>query len=181
MSTQQSVVAPLGVLLEEHEGLTKLFESHQRALLAKDLDNAIPVLSKFQDDLLRHIRFEEAWLLPKYAQEGGETAGGTLAIFQAEHRKLQEMMESLARATQNLVTASDPDAQIIAIFDQETVFKGLFNHHAHREQNILFPRLEARTTAAERKELLEKHAALDVQSTDARTGGQRFVDVFAVL
>jgi len=152
-------VAELAALLQEHESLNKLFECHQRALLAKDVNNAVLILSKFQADMLRHICFEETCVLPKFVQAGGETAGGTLAIFQAEHQKLKEMIESLRRATLHLFNASDLDAQVITIFDQETFFKGLFRHHADREQNILIPRLQARTTTGERKELLEKHAA----------------------
>jgi hemerythrin-like domain-containing protein len=83
-------------------------------------------------------------VLPKYVQQGLETAGGTLEIFQAEHRKLKEMIQSLTRATLRLFNADDLDAQLIAIFDQETLFKGLFKHHADREQSILIPRLLAR-------------------------------------
>jgi hemerythrin-like domain-containing protein len=180
MNLKESVDPSLGILLDEHEHLGRLFDSHQRALLAKDIDNATLLLSKFQDDLLRHIRFEETSVLPKYVQEAGETEGGTLAIFQAEHRKLQEMIDSLRRATLHLFSARDLDAQIIAIFEKETLFKGLFQHHAHREQNILIPRLETRTTAAERKDLLEKHAALGVRLEAASSSVQRFVDVFAV-
>jgi iron-sulfur cluster repair protein YtfE (RIC family) len=148
----------LVVLLEDHEELDGLFDSHQRVLLAKDIDNAVAILLKFQESLLRHIGFEETFLLPKYAQEGGETAGGTLAIFQAEHQKLKTVTDRLIRETTGLYGASDLDAQIIAIFDEETLFKGLFEHHALREKNILIPRLDARTTPAERMDLLERHA-----------------------
>jgi hemerythrin-like domain-containing protein len=179
MSLNKSVDEPLGVLLEEHESLSRLFECHQRALLGKDIDNAVLILSKFHDDLSRHIRFEESYVLPKYAEEGGETPGGTLAIFQAEHRKLRDMTDSLKRATLRLYSASDLDAQTIAILDQETTFKGLFKHHALREQNILFPGLEARTTKAERKEMLEKHAALEPRLNTASREIERFADPFA--
>jgi hemerythrin-like domain-containing protein len=181
MNTDNAKTDSLAGLLEEHDALFGLFDSHQRALLARDIDNAVPIFSKFQEDLLRHIGFEEECVLPKYAQEGGETAGGTLAIFQAEHRKLREMMDKLATETLALYTAGDVDAQIIAIFDQETLFKGLLKHHALREQNILIPRLEARTTTKERKQLLEKHAHLEQRPAAAAAGVQRFVDTFAVL
>jgi hemerythrin-like domain-containing protein len=148
----------LAIVLEDHKELLGLFDSHQRALLAKDIDSAIAILLKFQESLLRHIGFEETSLLPKYAQEGGETAGGTLAIFQAEHQKLKTVTDRLTRETIALYGASDLDAQIISILDEETLFKGLFGHHALREKNILIPRLDALTTPAERMEVLEKYA-----------------------
>ena len=154
MTKKKSAGESLGVLLREHEELVQLFDRHQRSLVRKDVDDAIAFFSKFQDGLSRHIAFEESRLLPKYAQEGGEVAGGTLAIFQAEHRKLLEMMGKLAKDCMALFAAADLDGRIIAILDQETLFKGLLSHHMHREQNILIPRLEARTTASERRELL---------------------------
>ena len=181
MNTKNCIDLSLDVLGEEHGELCRLFDSHQRALLAKDIDNAIPILSKFREDLARHIEFEEASILPKYAQEGGETAGGTLAIFQAEHRKLRDMMTLLETETIALYDAHDLDAQIIEILDQESLFKGLLTHHAHREENILIPRIEARTTAEERKALLDKHAALEPRSEVKAQSEQRFVDTFSVL
>lgn len=159
MTSKTAVDESLDLLLGEHEEVRKLFDIHQRALLAGDVENAVSILSKFRDDLERHVGFEEAWLLPKYAQEGGETAGGTLTIFQAEHRKLKDMMEALFREALGLYTATDLDGAIISILDKEALFKSLLEHHMHREQNILLPRLEARTTPAERKELLVKRVA----------------------
>ena len=93
--------------------------------------------SKFQHSLSRHIAFEESHLLPKYAQEGGEVAGGTLAIFQAEHRKLLEMMDKLAKDCMALFAAADLDGQIIVILDQETLFKGLLSDEEDKEKRSL--------------------------------------------
>jgi hemerythrin-like domain-containing protein len=168
-----------GFLVDDHEELHRLFDNHQRALLAKDIDTAMTALLKFQHDLERHIDFEETLLLPKYAQEGGETTGGTMTIFLAEHRKLREMLDKLSHETLALYAASDVDAKIIEILDQEALFKGLLSHHALREHNILIPRLESRTTPAERDRLLKKHAALATGSTDGSPNELRFVDAFA--
>jgi iron-sulfur cluster repair protein YtfE (RIC family) len=162
MST--SLNKTLGFLSDDHEKLHRLFENHQRALLAKHIDSAITTLLKFQGDLERHIHFEETSLLAKYAQEGGETAGGTLTIFLSEHRKLRQLLDKLSHETAALYTARDIDAEIIRIFDEEAMFKGLLSHHALREHNILIPRLEDRTTAAERDLLQEKHTALGRRS-----------------
>ena len=150
----------LSALLRDHEGLRGLFEDHQRSLLNKDIDNAVGIFTEFEEVLSRHIRFEETYLLPKYAQEGGETAGGTLAIFQAEHEKLLAVTSQLAHEILALYGGTDIDAQIIRLLDQETSLKGLLDHHAHREENILAPRLEERTTSAERADLLQQHKSL---------------------
>jgi hemerythrin-like domain-containing protein len=100
--------------------------------------------------LERHIALEDQVLLPLYAAKGAETEGGTLTIFHAEHRKLREMVAALARDTEALGSSTDLLGSILKLFDQEAMFKGLFSHHADREENLLFPRLEACTTAAER-------------------------------
>ena len=155
MSAKQTFAS----ILAEHSELERLFDKHQRALLSKDLEAAVATLKTFENELGRHLSIEDQVLLPLYAAKGGEVEGGTLAIFHAEHRKLQEMAASLARVTAALESASDLLGAILQLLDQEALFKGLFSHHAQREENLLFPRLEACTTAAERKRVIPKDIA----------------------
>jgi hemerythrin-like domain-containing protein len=143
-------------VLAEHSELEQLFEKHQRALLSKDLEGAVATLKTFENELGRHIAVEDEVLLPLYAAKGGEVEGGTLSIFHAEHRKLQEMTGSLARETALLESSSDLLGSILKLLDQETLFKGLFSHHALREENLLFPKLEACTTEGERRRVFGK-------------------------
>src|SRR5262249_59303313 len=140
----------------QHSELERLFDKHQRALLSKDLEGALATLKTFENELGRHIALEDEVLVPLYAAKGGEVEGGTLAIFHAEHRKLQEMSTSLVRSTEALESSSDVLGSILKLLDQEAVFKGLFSHHATREENLLFPKLEACTTAAEWKRVFRK-------------------------
>ena len=137
-------------LLSEHRDLGRLFESHQRALLSRDLGAAFATITTFENALQQHISYEDDVLLPLYASKAGEVEGGTLAIFQAEHRKLSEMAAALSRHTDDLYTSTDMLGSILNLLDEETLFKGLFKHHAQREDNLLFPRLDACTTEAER-------------------------------
>jgi iron-sulfur cluster repair protein YtfE (RIC family) len=141
-------------LIGEHAELERLFDSHQRAVLEGNVGTALAVLKTFQDELCDHIDYEEKTLLPLFAEEGGETEGATLAIFQAEHRKLREQADKLARKTQALFASSDLMGSIIALMDEEAWFKGLFHHHVLREKNLLFPRLDERTTEEQRERLL---------------------------
>ena len=143
----------------EHEDLERLFESHQRALLAHDISAAIATITTFENRLKWHIGFEEEVLLPLYKARGIEVEGGTLPIFHAEHRKLCESAASLASRTTALYSASDMLGSILNLLDEEALFKGLFNHHALREKNLLFPRLDAITTGPEREKAFEAHFA----------------------
>jgi iron-sulfur cluster repair protein YtfE (RIC family) len=146
-------------LLSEHSDLDQLFENHQRALISKDLGTALATITMFQNELKRHIGYEEDVLLPLYKAKNAEVEGGTLPIFQAEHRKLKEMIASLTRRTGALHMTPDILGSILKLLDEETLFKGLFNHHALREQNLLVPRLDAMTTESERERAFEAHFA----------------------
>jgi iron-sulfur cluster repair protein YtfE (RIC family) len=141
-------------LVGEHAELERLFDAHQRAVLEGNVGTAVAVLKTFGDELHEHIDFEEKALLPLFAEEGGETEGATLEIFQAEHRKLREHADKLTMKTQALFASPDLMGSIIALMDEEALFKGLFHHHALREKNLLFPRLDERTTEEQRERIL---------------------------
>jgi hemerythrin-like domain-containing protein len=138
-------------LSSEHVELDQLFNTHQRALVARDLDLALATLTAFKVRLENHVDFEERRLLPLYADKNAETPGGTLEIFQAEHRKIREEVSKLLARTESLQVSDDVLGSILGLLDEESVFKGLFHHHALREENLLFPRLDERTTEEERK------------------------------
>ena len=142
-------------VLSEHIDLEYLFEKHQRALVSRDIAESLAAIQAFERGLLQHIAFEDDVLLPLYAAKGAEE-GGTLSIFHAEHRKLREMAEDLVRQSLALERSSDLLGSILEILDHEALFKGLFSHHAVREENLLFPALEARTTQGEREKVLKQ-------------------------
>jgi len=144
----------LSAVLSEHDELEEQFDTHQRALLTRDIAAAYATLTRFEDALQRHIEYEEQVLLPLYAEKGAEIEGATLPIFYAEHRKLREMCADLMRKTSGLYDSFDVVGSILKLFDEEALFKGLFSHHALREKNLLFPRLGACTTEAEREKAL---------------------------
>jgi iron-sulfur cluster repair protein YtfE (RIC family) len=143
-------------LIGEHAELERLFDSHQRALLEGNVGTALAVVKAFGDELYEHIQYEEKTLLPVFAEEGGETEGATLEIFLSEHRKLREQADKLIAKTQALFASTDLMRSTIALMDDEALFKGLFHHHALREKNLLFPRLDERTTEEQRERLLAR-------------------------
>jgi iron-sulfur cluster repair protein YtfE (RIC family) len=136
---------------KQHVHLDHLFRKHQRALLERDLNAATSALAKFEAELRQHIEYEEHRLLPLYADKGGEVSGGTLEIFQAEHRRLREGVADLTQQSKLLEASADLVGSILEVLDEEYIFKGLFHHHVLREQNILFPRLDELSTPEERK------------------------------
>jgi hemerythrin-like domain-containing protein len=137
-------------LSKVHKELDHLFDSHQRRLLSGEIDLALAALSKFRNELERHIDFEERRLLPFYADEGTETVGQNLKIFQAEHRKLRHDIASLTQRAEQLLTSADLPGANLALLSDEVEFKKLFHHHVNREQKVLFPHLEERAAEEER-------------------------------
>jgi hemerythrin-like domain-containing protein len=141
-------------LVGEHAELDRLFDSHQRALLEGDVRAALVLGKAFAEELFEHIDFEEEKLLPIFAEEGLDTEGASLRILQAEHQKLRKDINTLIFKTEQLYRSSDLTGSILSLLDAESMFKGLFHHHALREQNLVFPRLDKYTTPEQRERLL---------------------------
>jgi regulator of cell morphogenesis and NO signaling len=154
----EAVKHSLSFLLSEHDELDEFFNKHQRALLMRDIDGAVAMLATFENALSRHIAYEDEVLLPLFAAKEAETEGATLPIFHAEHAKLRQMCAKLAQEALNLYDSCDILGSILNLLDEEALFKGLFAHHAQRETNLLFPRLDACTTELERVKAMEMHA-----------------------
>lgn len=144
-------------LLAIHEELNELFLSHQEALLAADIRAAITRLAEYEQQLRLHMNDEEALLLPVY-ERAGRIPGGAIEFFTGEHRK---MLEMLARINEHLKQLSEPPAprDLIRLFDEESRYKLLAEHHDQREQNIFYPTLDRVTNATERADLLSRCAA----------------------
>jgi hemerythrin-like domain-containing protein len=143
-------------MVAEHSELVRLLDTHQRTLLTRDIEGAIATLKTFENALERHVAFEDEVLLPLCASKGAEVEGGTLPIYHAEHRKLLEMTKKLVQQTEALDASQDLLGSILKILDDESLFKGLFAHHAMREENLLFPSLDACTTEVEREKTLRQ-------------------------
>ena len=144
-------------LIEIHESLNELFLSHQEALLAADMPVAIARLTEYEQRLRAHMNDEESLLLPIY-ERAGRIPGGAVEFFTGEHRK---MLEMLARIREQLarIEAEPTPRDRIRIFDEESKYKMLNEHHDQREQNILYPTLDRVTNDTERADLVSRCAA----------------------
>ncbi|MBI4445304.1 MAG: hemerythrin domain-containing protein [Acidobacteria bacterium] len=139
-------------LLRVHEALTELFLTHQEALLDADLDAAQQLLSQFRRRLLAHMTEEEQRLLPIFQERNANVPGGGVELFLAEHRRMRQMLDEIQEALKRIAEESGLQRRrkIIALLDQEAMFKRLAEHHDEREKNILYPRLDQITTTEER-------------------------------
>jgi hemerythrin-like domain-containing protein len=159
MSEEKRIVASAAAgsfleLLRVHERLNEMFQKHQEALLEQDIAQARERLLAYERALLMHMRVEEDVLLPIYVRAGA-IPGGPLELFLGEHRKMREFLQRFMATLAELETdPPDLKRRIIRLFDEQTMFKHLVEHHDLREQNILYPTLDRLTTEAERRDLL---------------------------
>lgn len=145
-------------LLEVHRALDELFFEHQAALLGLDFNRAQRRLAEYRSELVEHMRYEEEVLLPVY-ERAGAISGGPIELFIGEHRRMMEFIDRFSAAAEKLEDAPDALRGVIALLDDEAVFKNLCQHHDQRERNILFPALDRVTGESERADLIARGLA----------------------
>ncbi len=106
--------------------------------ISKDVPAAFAAIVTFENNLNRHIAFEEEVPLLLHRAKEGEVEGGTLPIFQAEHQKPRDSAARLAHHTDALYTTSDVLGAILRLLDEEALFKGLVAHHTLRSKTFCF-------------------------------------------
>lgn len=136
-----------------HEVLTDLFVRHQEAVLALDLPRARVLLERFREAFVRHVEAEETIILPVYGGRVGPVPGGSVEIFEAEHRKMRQMLDSLTVDIERLAPVA---RDVLAFLDREFTFRHLVEHHDKREENLLYRWMDRITTSDERAVLIAR-------------------------
>ncbi|NOJ94901.1 hypothetical protein D7W82_32455 [Corallococcus sp. CA049B] len=137
-----------------HRDLEELFLLHQEALMGLDLPAARERLSRYREELTRHLEAEEALLLPELPR-AGRIRGAAPELFTGEHQRMRELLAKCQDAVDAL-DASAPDYRraVLRVFDMESTFKHLEHHHSLREETYLFPALDGVLGEEERRSLL---------------------------
>lgn len=140
-------------LIAVHESFLRVLLGHQDDLVAGRLDEARDSLARFAAEIRAHIRLEEEILLPIYEERAGVIAGGSVELFQGEHRRILAFLVELDPAVRDL-QAGDTRG-LVALLEREYMLKQLLHHHDLRERNLFFPALDRVTDAEERGRLLQ--------------------------
>jgi iron-sulfur cluster repair protein YtfE (RIC family) len=146
----------LSELLDLHNELDAMFFAHQAALLYFEFEQALSLLKQYENALLTHMRDEEEVLFPVYEERAEIVKGGKIQFFLDEHYKMSKYVELLKDEIAILPNEPNTEAKLIWIFDRESFYKRLCDHHDKRETDILYPELDRVTTAAEKSELLSR-------------------------
>lgn len=130
-------------LLGIHRELDELFALQGEALLERDLELAGALLRAYQELLLLHLEHEERELLPRYAALG-PAPRYPVVLYTGQHAKLRGMLDDLSARVEALAGDGRPLRRaILALFDRQTTFKHLLEHHDGAEREGLFATLDA--------------------------------------
>jgi uncharacterized protein with PIN domain len=157
-------------LVDLHQAFDVLFLRHRLALMDAEIQRALQLFRRFAMCMRRHIEDEKDLVLPVYAgsapKEGYER-GSAPEIFENEHRKILEHLESIEHAVEELgrETGDLLRARCLQLLDREKVFGDLLEHHDLRERTFLYPALERMLTEVEKLDLLERMAGSNAEES----------------
>ncbi len=143
-----------------HRGLDALLLEHRIALMDGDLDRARHLFGRYATAMRTHAQDEEDLILPLFAARGGEDLDSPPRLFEGEHRKIRDFLDS-AQEQLDALEAGDR-AGALALLDAGAWYVNLLMHHDLREQNVLYPRITEWTTAAERAAIVDQLRLRDV-------------------
>lgn len=141
----------MGLHLELDE---RLF-AHQRALLDRDVPAATAALARYGELLAAHMADEEEFVLPRYAQGGGDDTDAPVRLFLGEHARLREFLARFAAVLAAMPKPPD-DRRLLELLDLQATFKNLLLHHDLRERHALYPRLAAMLSANDQAAVLAR-------------------------
>jgi len=130
-------------LIGVHRELDELFLLHAECLLERELELARALLTGYRELLLLHLEHEEERLLPRYA-ELGPAPRFPVVLYRGQHEKIRGMLAALVAGTAAIQgDAASVRRAIFALFDRQTTFKHLLEHHDGAEREGLFATLAA--------------------------------------
>ncbi len=127
-------------LADDHEHFADLMIRHQEALIALELDEAVRLFEELRCGKTEHMQYENAELLPAYAEHVRWDRGGRPDLFRAEHDQIYHMMNVLTETLNDLRRpAALTRRAVIDQIDAEKALKGVLEHHSLREDFHLLP------------------------------------------
>jgi len=141
-------------LLDLHSDLESMFLTHQRALLRFEFPKALELLNDYERCLLVHMQDEENILIPIYEQQAVVERGGNARLLLDDHKRMCSILELFKEQIELLTTDDEPDTRLLMLLDREAFYKRLCTHHDMREQQYLYPKLDAILSDEEKAALL---------------------------
>ena len=129
---------------EDHDRLDALF-TRFLTLKCEEPGEAIELLRKFTDGLLRHIEWEEQILFPLFEANVGHS-GGPTEVMRLEHSQIKQLLE---RIRQDITSGTDS-----AEYEQRLL--SVLGEHNWKEENILYPAMDNQLTSRQLAEVFDR-------------------------
>lgn len=132
----------------DHDRLDELFALY-RSSKANEPIAARATFDEFQSGLRRHIAWEEEILFPVFESYTGMRHSGPTAVMRAEHRQIEQCLDTIGRRLhQGDVATDDDDARLVSILES----------HNFKEEHVLYPAIDDQVTSVERDEVFTRMA-----------------------
>jgi iron-sulfur cluster repair protein YtfE (RIC family) len=151
-------------LLNHHRHCDHFFDSALEAAARSDWRTFAREIAALNDELGRHIDFEEGELFPAFEEASGLRAGPT-EVMRAEHAEMRELLAALG-AAQPRVDPQGCRAELEHL-------RALLQEHNVKEETVLYPACDQLLGA--RADLLAGAQALNGRADDPDRGFARGV------
>ncbi|MCS4503741.1 hemerythrin domain-containing protein [Arhodomonas aquaeolei] len=150
---------PVRWLSGDHAVFEELLWLHQEALLERRCAVAVEIWDAWFERLRAHARAEEAWLLPCLESADWETPWPA-RVYRAEHARLQQLAGAHRAAVAEHAAGNGPGRrEALGLIAAARRVADMSAHHEQREEEGLFPLLEANLPAKALQALGESVAA----------------------
>lgn len=106
------------------------------------------VVHELADELLAHMAKEEQVLFPWIRADNGRNVGGPIRVMHAEHDAAGRQLALIRFLTRNFRVPEEACATWRALYTELEQLDESLRHHIHLENNVLFPRALAESSAA---------------------------------
>jgi regulator of cell morphogenesis and NO signaling len=134
----------------DHERLDRLLVEFQ-ALKRSDSARAAETFGDFRTGLERHLSWEEEVLFSAFETDDESRTSGPTVVMRAEHRKIEEALQTLDRCLRDGSTNCDEaEARLLEILQA----------HNFKEERVVYPMVDRMLGAAEKEALLHRIHAI---------------------
>ncbi|MHB1866212.1 MAG: hemerythrin domain-containing protein [Thermoplasmata archaeon] len=143
--------APLGQWMEQdHERMDALWDQAKQSW-PTDREQATSLFRAFRVGLLRHIQAEEELLFPFFENREEASAKQMIDVLREDHVQIRDDLDALLRK----VETGSPDLE-----PEDTRLRNALWAHNAREEGVLYPWFDERSSAGEGSDLSKKVRAL---------------------
>jgi iron-sulfur cluster repair protein YtfE (RIC family) len=160
-SSTREIMAPNDTLKTVNESVHMQIDGDLLSVLERltELDWAglKTTWSRFEQRLLAHMELEERDVFPVYAAFSEFERGGAPEIFEGDHASIMKVLNACREALEALEgVCRDERREMVLRLGPFVRLRNVLEHHTLREEQMLYPRLDASLPQDKRQVLVER-------------------------